>query len=153
MNRFEFIAKCFYLFMLVLPNSAFADCCCMSGACDTHVRVEVSSGKDSASENSPDSESSQPPCACCASEEEQPSCCLDFADDCRDCDCCGCSIPAETIGILAAQNRPVEAAVCLPSIETMPIHGGATFDFPVCGADFIPISHRQRQAWLSVWRN
>ena len=129
--------------MLVLPTSAFADCCCVSGACDTQVSVEDTSA----------SETSQPPCACCAIEVEQPSCCSDFANDCRDCDCCEWSVPAEPVGILASQILPVGVDVWLPSIETMPVHGGATFDSPFCDADVIPISHQQRQAMLSVWRN
>lgn len=161
MNRFEFIVKCFCLLMLVLPNSAFADCCCASGTCETQACCEGS--RTGGVEGRATNEASQPPCACCAVEVEQISCCIDLAADCRgggcrgggcrDCECCECSVPAETVGVLVSQLRPETLDVGPSIVEMLPANGGATFDFILCHADRIPIRHRQRQALLSVWRN
>lgn len=137
MIQLQVILKCLCLLTLVLPASAFSDCCCVTNDCCVQPAG--------------DGEKAVP--ACCAAKANQPPSCCDMAGSCQGCGDCECSVPTEASAVRSAEVQLPRLDFVFLSFESSVPQTGIDFLSTSDTARLRPGSHQQRQALLSVWRN
>ena len=140
MNRLQFIGKILCLAMLVLPASAFSNCCCSQKSSNVQSSADL-----------PEC------CACCKPVSEKPSCCSSKDNKCSDDDGCRCVVPHDVVGVSNHEFRLRDFSRCLSGYP-LPVPSPIV----ICSLDFysaandvgpLPFRHQQRQALLSRWLN